>query len=67
MSQPITLPRWVAWLLTAAAICGYAILALLAASQLTACGGGDADESAADAGHRGTQPPACQANPASCK
>lgn len=34
------LNRWASWLVTAAAIIGYAILALLAASQLTACGGG---------------------------
>lgn len=32
--------RWATRLITVAAIIGYAILALLAASQLTACGGG---------------------------
>lgn len=63
MSQPITLTRWVSWLLTAAAIVGYAILALVAATLLTACGGGGDDEP----DRRDTQPPACQANPASCK
>jgi len=56
------LNRWASWLITAAAICGYAVLALLAASQLTACGGGDQPEPA----RSGTQPPACQANPGSC-
>lgn len=59
------LNRWASWLATAAAICGYAILALLAASQLTACGGGGDDQP--EPASSGTQPPACQANPASCK
>lgn len=61
------LNRWATWLATAAAICGYAILALLAASQLTACGGGGGGDDPPEPAHRDTQPPACQANPASCK
>lgn len=46
MKHDITLTRWVSWLLTAATILGYAILAVLAASMLTACGGGGDDQPA---------------------